>query len=401
MKTITYYDEPFLNELESNVIKSNFKDNLFYVVLDKTLFYVEGGGMNNDKGTINDIEVIKVFIENDEIVHVLNKNVEGKVIIKIDKEDRLKRMQCHTSQHLISALFINKYDLKCLSNSYISDGTCDILLSGKEIDQLMLQEIEKEANELITKDIKVDINYLTKDEAQKYCENFEEYALLDKFRLVTIEGIDKSLCGCLHVPSLKYLKGINLIECKKIKDNYQIIIDCGDHLISKAHEYFDEVSKASNLLNSKKEDMVSSLNNFILNFKKQNNRLTFYKHKYLELYSSDKLNSLDLNKINVIYEIHEDLEKKDIDFLVSKYSSNKNIVVVALLINEDKSIHLMIAKNKFVQIFSAKNVFLALKEKFDLRGGGSDFIAQGGGKYNPELEKSIKNEIEKELSKII
>ena len=91
---------------------------------------------------------------------------------------------------------------------------------------------------------------------------------------------------------------------------------------------------------------------------------------------------------------HDDLEIKDLQFLVSKYSNIKNTIVIGILKKDDGTANLMIAKNKEVNNFSAKEVFKTITSLYSYRGGGNDFIAQGGGKSFPDMEKIIQKIIE-------
>lgn len=391
MKTKTYYDNCLLSELDANVISVQENNGKYWIILDETIFYPEGGGMTRDKGTINDVEVLDLKEKDGVIYHLLDRKIEGKVHLKINALDRLKRAQCHSTQHLVAAIFINEYKMTCESNSFISDGTCDLLMKGIELTPEILKNVETIANEFIDKDIPITIEYLTKEEAKKYVDDFSNYENLDTFRLVSISDYDKELCGCPHVPSTRYIKGINILQAHKVKDGYQIIISCGDHLIETAHEYFDEISKVSNMLASKNSQIVEAVTNLSDSYKHANNRLNYYKTKYLELYSENKIKTLDTSKINIILESHNDLEIKDLQFLVSKFSSIENVIIIGLLKKTDGTSNLMIAKNKNITNFSAKSIFTIIVNDYGYRGGGNDVIAQGGGKSFDNMDEIIFN----------
>ena len=397
MKTVTHYDDSLLSSLDANVVDVLEENNNYWITLDETIFYPEGGGMNRDKGTINGIEVLDLKEKEGVIYHLLSEKVSGKVHLEIDAEDRLRRMQCHTSQHLVAAIFINEYKMECVSNSFISDGTCDLIMKGREITPEILKDVEKKANEFINQDIAVTVEYISREDAKKFTDDFSYYENLELYRLVSISNYDKELCGCPHVPSTRYIKGINLTSIHKVKDGYQVIISCGNHLIEKAHEYYDEIAKVSNLLACKNNQIVESTISLIESYKHINNRLNYYKSKYLELYSEEKIKSLDLSKINVILESHDDLEIKDLQYLVSKFSSLNKVIIIGILKKLDGTSNLMIAKNKDIENFSARNIFATIAKDYGYRGGGNDAIAQGGGKYFENMEEIILELINKSL----
>jgi len=397
MKTITLYDNSLLFEADANVVNSIEENGKFWIELDKTIFYPEGGGMLRDTGTINDEEVLDLKNENGTILHLVNTNFIGKVHLKLDKDYRLRRIQCHSSQHLVSALFIKEFQIDTISAHYYQDGTTDIDIKTAELTLEQVNHVEKLANEAITEDIPVTISYLSAEEAKKYTPDIEEYAGVDHFRLVVIDKLDYNLCGCPHVPSLKYLKGVIITGFHKIKDFYKITITSGNTLIENAHRYYNDLLSVSNLLASKIDNVPESVKNLSNNYKEINNRLYNYKTKYLELYSSQIIAGLDLSKINIVLESHDDLEMKDMQFLVSKFSSIENVIIVGILKKNDGTSNVMIAKNKNLKVFSAKEVFKVLTTKYGYRGGGNDFIAQGGGKTFECMDASIKELVENSI----
>ena len=64
-------ESPYTNTLpnlaEDNIV--NPADDLYHVILDRTIFFPEGGGQGADTGTIDGKSVLDVQIENDIIIH--------------------------------------------------------------------------------------------------------------------------------------------------------------------------------------------------------------------------------------------------------------------------------------------------------------------------------------------
>lgn len=397
MKTKTYYDDALLMELDANVIGVREDKNNYWIELDQTIFFPEGGGSPRDRGTIDGIEVLDLKDENGIILHLVNQKLQGKVHLVLDKKYRLQKIQCHTTEHLVSAIIRRAYGFDCPSAHYLSDGNCDIELDTDSFSDEQLQFVEKEANRYITMDLPVNIKYLTKDEAKKTTTDFSDYENLNEYRLVEIGEIDQNLCGCPHVPSLKIIKGINILGQHKVKNNAIITMMCGELLIENAHKYYDELNVISNELASKIDNAPEAVNNLLANFKKMNNRATNYKSKYLELYSNNKIQTLDKTKINIVLESHDDLELSDLQFLVSKFSQIKNVIIIGILKKEDGTSNLMIAKNKEVNGFMARDAFKEITVKYGYRGGGNEFIAQGGGKVFENMDEEILNIVKEKL----
>lgn len=394
MKTKTYYDDSLKDTLKAKVISSSEENGKYWLELNETIFFPEGGGMIRDKGNINGHELLDLKWDNKKVLHLIDTNLEGEVVLQLDKKDRLRRMQCHSSQHLIGALFMKYYHIAgALSHHYLTDGTCDLELEVKDISNEELRKIEQEANEIISQDLPYEISYVSKEEAQKYTNDFDEYKDLDVFRLVTIPGVDINLCGCPHVPSSGYLKGIIITSLHRVQDHIKIELMCGDLLVEKAHQYFDELTYITNLLASKIDNANEAVDNLMNLFKKTNNKFNNYKTKYLELYSNNIIKDLDTSKVNFIYESHNDLEMADLQYLVSKFSIIDKVIIAGVLKKADGTSNLMIAKNPKVDNFSAKVAFKSISEKYAYRGGGNDIIAQGGGKTFDQMDEIIQDTI--------
>ncbi len=75
------------------------------VLLDQTAFYPTSGGQPNDLGLLGEAVVLDVRDEEDDIVHIVDREVElGGVKGCVNWPRRFDHMQQHTGQHLLSAM---------------------------------------------------------------------------------------------------------------------------------------------------------------------------------------------------------------------------------------------------------------------------------------------------------
>ena len=71
-----FYNDVYKSEFNARVLSCNKNGDRYDVILDKTLFYPEGGGQPADNGTINGIKVFDVHEDGDDIVHYISEPVE-------------------------------------------------------------------------------------------------------------------------------------------------------------------------------------------------------------------------------------------------------------------------------------------------------------------------------------
>ena len=104
MTTLDYLTSDAMKS-EVNVLQClTLEDASIGVILDRTLFHVQGGGQPSDVGFIGEAQVLKVVRTEMGIVHLVDREIdEGPVTIEVDKELRLLHSRLHSAGHLIGA----------------------------------------------------------------------------------------------------------------------------------------------------------------------------------------------------------------------------------------------------------------------------------------------------------
>ncbi len=221
-----FYENPYLEEWESEVIDIVEDDDKFLVVLDKTAFYPEGGGQPSDKGYIEDIEVTYVFEENDIIYHVTTKKpLNKKVICKLEFARRFNYMQQHSGEHLISAVLYNLFNTTNdgfhMGEDYV---TIDNTISN--ITDEIVFKIENTANQYIYENIPI-VDYVIQNK-ELHKMNLRKECKVDKdIRIVEIENLDKIACCGIHVRNTGEIGLIKIIKTEKYKGMTRIYFRCG------------------------------------------------------------------------------------------------------------------------------------------------------------------------------
>lgn len=249
-----FYDNLYMKEFEAKVLKTYGE----WVVLDKTLFYPEGGGQPYDMGEIGGREVREVKKVSGVILHRVKgkfsagMEVEG----KINWERRYQLMKMHTGTHLVSGAA-----RKLLGNHVWQAGAQkDLEVSRIDLTHFEpfstkdLEKIEKLANEMIRKSVSIEKRLMDRKDAEgKY--GFVLYqggASPGKMvRVVKIPengGIfDVEACGGTHLDNTKEVDRIKILRSERIQDGVNRIMFTAGETVSemeaKEKGIYDEMVK--------------------------------------------------------------------------------------------------------------------------------------------------------------
>ncbi len=251
--------------MKTQVVESYEHQNKKFVVLEKTIFYPEGGGQNADTGTINGVKVLDVFKHQGKIIHEVETLVSGEVECILDEERRYQNSLMHTSQHLFCALIEKKgYEISSVitKEDYYYFDILD------RIDRQELNDFENAANKLILVGIPVITRKYDEKEDQELDISHLDIAK-EEINVVLIGGFDKEVCGGTHVDNTKELELIKVVDYKYMSNKTRVTV----YLKEKARDYlqesFDEYYEIKKLIN---QNEVSTLE-FITKKLKENKQL--------------------------------------------------------------------------------------------------------------------------------
>jgi alanyl-tRNA synthetase len=214
-------------ETESNILKyrktKTKGKEIFQIVLNETPFYAESGGQVGDTGTLifdeEKIPVVNTKKENELILHFtekLPKNIDAKVIAKVDVEKRKKTAVHHSATHLMHAALRKVLGThvqqkgSLVNEDYLRFDFSHFSKMTKE----EIQKVEAIVNKKIRENIPVVIQQMPKEEALKTGAMAlfgEKYG--DVVRVVMMDpNYSIELCGGTHVGNtgeLGFFKIIN------------------------------------------------------------------------------------------------------------------------------------------------------------------------------------------------
>ncbi len=385
-----HYDNLFEVDLDTEIKEEKLIDGKYHYCFEDTLFYVKSGGMENDRGLINEVTVEDLYVEDNKLWHVLNEKIDNPVHIHVDLEYRLFKSQIHTAQHLMCTIMNTDYHAKTIMFK-TGEVESEIEMGFTTLNRDILNAIEKRCNECILQDIPVVVSYPTKEEAlaniwEDYGEDFDWDIQL---RSVAIPGIDYDLCACIHVPSLRYLHAIKFLGFEKTTRGYKISFVAGQQLIDYIQRHYDVFHEASRSLAVSQLEINDSIQKLFQEKKELTTSVNDFKQKYFEYYAKEICAVED----TYIFHEFEGFDVKSFQQLCSIIINQYEKGFIGLLKLDDKC-HVVVAKNKVLPI-AANEVFKSIASKFELKGGGNPGISQGGGNYSNDLVIECENVIKK------
>lgn len=374
MRDRLYIFNPYLTEIQANIISAEKIDDNYHILLDRTIFYPAGlGGQKGDIGTINGKELIKAYEKNSRIYHVVKNRIDSdSVLLKINWDNRLHIMQEHTCQHLVSACFYRLYAIDTLS-FHASDDHITIDFDTENIEEKQIQEVEDLANFIIQNNLEVKAYF----PSYKELENIplrREPKVEKNLRVIEIDGFDYSPCGGTHVSRTGELGLIKIVDWAKQNGKLRIFVKVG-------RDALEDYRTKDKIYKNISTDLSANTNNILekyTSFKEKNQSLeeTFGKLKssYLDLYAAKLISQSKTNSNNFYSGVFDDLEFSQVNSLVKKLE-NENIIL-ALYKYEDEICNFSISVNGNLKA-DLKKIKAILEEKFILKAGGSEKFLQG------------------------
>jgi len=257
-----YYDDSFARDFTAQVLSCEpvprETASACEVILDATALYPTSGGQPHDLGKLGDANVLDVRDDGDEIVHIVDREVAlGYVNGCVDWKRRFDHMQQHTGQHLLSAMFQERFGRPTVSFHLGSDiSTID--LRGAEPTEAILEGAERAANQVIFDDRPVNVRYGTAAELADLGVR-KEVDRQGILRAIEIEGADLQPCGGTHVRRTAQIGLMLVRRCTKIRQDWRVEFVCGGRAERFARTDFLSLKRAAENLGCAYDDVAESV----------------------------------------------------------------------------------------------------------------------------------------------
>jgi len=234
------------------------KKGQFFVTLDRTAFFPEGGGQGADHGVLGGVRVLDVHEVSGEVVHTtdaplaVGAQVEGQV----DAVRRLDMMQQHSGEHIFSGLVCSLFGYDNVGFHIGSEAvTMDFNGPLTEED---IRRVERLANEIVWQNVPVETLLPGKEELEAMHYRSKK-ALEGEVRIVRIPGADICACCGTHVKRTGSVGQIKVLGFMKYKSGVRVSILCGVRALEEETVLLDQVKGISNLLSCKQLEAADSV----------------------------------------------------------------------------------------------------------------------------------------------
>ncbi|MBU5294031.1 alanyl-tRNA editing protein [Anaerosalibacter bizertensis] len=259
-----YLENPYLREISARIVDKKYMNNKFYLKLNRTIFYPNlKGGQPRDKGTINGLEVIDIYEEGNDIIHVIKENIlSDKVQLSIDWNTRLDYMQQHSGQHLLSSIFYKLYGAETIG-FYIGKTCVYIDIDIPKLKKEDIVKVEDFANKVIYSNFDIKTYIIGKKDIDKV--PIRKYPnVRSDIRIVEIDGMDYSPCCGTHHRSTGEIGMIKIRNWEKYKGNVRVEFVCGNRALKDYAWKNDCINSISTLLSSKDTDIYEKIEKLYL-----------------------------------------------------------------------------------------------------------------------------------------
>ena len=201
------------------------------VILDRTVFYPQGGGQAGDAGTLLLAGGARITVTDTRkskespgaVLHVLTPDADLSLLApgtavsaQIDWHRRHRHMRFHTSTHLLCALVPHPVDGCSITADYarldfhmaepldkeaLTAGIARLVAQGRAVRQRWIAEAELDANPGLVRSMSV--------------QPPRSGTGLGRIRIIDIEGIDLQPCGGTHVANTAEIGAVIVTKIEK------------------------------------------------------------------------------------------------------------------------------------------------------------------------------------------
>ena len=397
----TKFDAEIINVMKLSKLDTNsftFSNEVeeipqYIIILDRTLFYPEGGGQLGDQGVLkqgnSEVKVLDTKISGDVVLHFTDSSLEiGQVRGQVDWERRKQLMDHHTAIHVVGGAtreLLGPHIWQAGSNKGALYARIDVTHHSR-INRDLLNNIEDKANEIISSNLLIEKLVLSRAEADSKF-GFDIYQggppKHDQIRIIKIGDFDIQACGGTHHDNLGEIGEVRIVRTSQVQDGVERLqIVAGETAREYARMQEQILNETSELLGVSHQDLPKTVSRFFEEWKMQQKRIEDLEGEIIRLRTSGNSNeAIIVDGVRyVIMEVTGD--SKQMMSMLSELTRNPEEPTLAIMGSRDAGGKLIVAMTENSLASERHNAvkILNLISKFiEGGGGGKPSFAQGGG----------------------
>jgi alanyl-tRNA synthetase len=380
-----YYQDAYIEHFSTRVKEQRLdSQGNWYVTLEQTAFYPTGGGQPHDVGLIDNELVTNVEEIDGEIRHYIQNPVftnQNEVHAKIEWVRRYDFMQQHAGQHILTAAFVELFDIQTTS-FHLGEETVTIDLDCTELEEMQIQKAEVLANQIIMENRSIETKWVNLDQLDQYPLR-KKVKVEQDIRLVIIPDFDYNGCGGTHPRTTGEIGMIKILKTEKQNAQIRLHFVCGNRVRKQLHKKQNAVSELIHLLSAPEEKLGETVN-VLLSQKKSLEKQLAEKQLLLNEYEAKELVELNQRVSPLIVSRFHERSIQDLQKLAQLVVTKVPNELVLLIAENDDRIQLVIGRGQNVDV-NLKNALAEILPLIDGKGGGSESFVQGGGKAQMDI----------------
>jgi len=399
---LLFYDDPHKTEFNSRIL--GFYEN--HIILDKTLFYPEGGGQPSDIGFL-DVAGEKLKVSHAEkldgiVLHRVNQEKLDKIkhrtgsTIKgnIDWNRRISLARNHTATHLLVAaarMVLGDHIWQAGAQKGVKKSRID-LSHYQRINQEELENIELMANRWVMENIPVTTEWMDRTEAEKkYGFTLYQGGVVPgkSIRVIQIPGVDVQACAGTHCDQTGQIGLIKVNRTERIQDGVERLeFSAGESAVEYMQITDALLNESAAVYKVEANQLPKTSERFFTEWKAFKNEIGRLKAQIANIKTESLIEQTEsINSLKFLAD-EVDADISELVKIVTKLTDDGGIDVVFLGNSEGK----IAGAGSPEAIAQGVKINEIVKEAAKIMGGGGGgkpHLAQGAGKEGEKLQEAL------------
>ena len=234
------------------------KNGQYFVTLDQTAFFPEGGGQGADHGVLGGVHVLDCHEVGGEVVHTTDAPLAPGAQVEgcVDAVRRLDMMQQHSGEHIFSGIVHQLFGYDNVGFHIGSDAvTMDF--SGP-LTQADIDRVERMANEIVWQNVPI-VTLLPSAQELEQMTYRSKKALSGEVRIVNIPGADTCACCGTHVKQTGSIGQIKVMGWQKYKVGVRVSILCGRRALEEENVLMEQTRTSAVALSANQHELAGAV----------------------------------------------------------------------------------------------------------------------------------------------